>query len=41
MDPASEAVDKIMEKYFEYFFKFRKPLSVATGTLFGWAWQHS
>ena len=40
LDPASEAVDKIMEKYLGYLFKLRKPLSVAKGTLFGWAWQH-
>ena len=40
VDPASETVDRAMEKYLEDLFKLRKPLSFARGVLFGWAWAH-
>jgi len=40
VDPASEIVDRALEKYLEDLFKLRKPVSFARGVLFGWAWAH-
>ena len=37
---SSEFVDEALEKFMEHLFKLDRPITVARGALFGWAWSH-